>query len=141
MASSPDIRWHQRFLSFGVALARLCEAADLAATRPRSSLEQQGLIQAFEFTHELAWHVLKDFLQSRGVAGLYGSRGATREGFAQGLIAAGDEWMAMIEARNRTTPTYKAKTADEISTAIMTRFVDEFTAFQTRFRVLEKSEP
>ena len=49
--------------------------------------------------------------------------------------------MAMIEARNRTTPTYKAKTADEISTAIMTRFVDEFTAFQTRFRVLEKSEP
>lgn len=44
----------------------------LAQQRPLSKLEEQGLIQAFEFTHELAWKALKDFLESRGVQNLYG---------------------------------------------------------------------
>ena len=49
-----------------------------------SSLEEQGLIQAFEFTHELAWNTLKDFLEDRGVQDLYGSRNATRQAFKTG---------------------------------------------------------
>jgi hypothetical protein len=57
----------------------------LAKQRRLSDLEQQGLIQAFEFTHELAWNTLKDFLESRGAGPLYGSKDATREGFAKGL--------------------------------------------------------
>ena len=109
MPPTPDIRWRQRFQSFRKAFAQLFAAADLAKQRKLSELEQQGLIQAFEFTHELAWNTLKDFLESRGATNLYGSKDATRETFARGLIGNGDEWMAMIQGRNRSSHTYIRK--------------------------------
>lgn len=140
MTSNPDIRWRQRFQSFGLAFTRLADAAKLASTRKLSDLEQQGLIQAFEFTHELAWKTIKDFLEARGAtAPLYGSKDTTREAFSQGLITEGDEWMAMITARNATSHTYNERTADEISSAILKSFVPQFAAFQGRFRDLESS--
>ena len=52
---------------------------ELARQRPLSELEQQRLIQGFEFSHELAWNLLKDYLQYQGVAGITGSRDATRK--------------------------------------------------------------
>jgi nucleotidyltransferase substrate binding protein (TIGR01987 family) len=138
MTANPDIRWRQRFQSFGLAFAQLTSAADLAAQRKLTDLEQQGLIQAFEFTHELAWKTLKDFLEAHGVTTpLYGSKDATREAFAQSLITEGDEWMAMIAARNATSHTYNQRTADEIATAILTSFVPRFVQFQAKFHQLE----
>lgn len=74
MAYGPDIRWRQRLQSFESAFVHLSDAADLAATRPLSTLEQQGLIQAFEFTHELAWNVLKDYLEAQGFINIVGSK-------------------------------------------------------------------
>jgi hypothetical protein len=68
--STQDIRWIQRFNHFVKAFSQLKEAIDLAQQRPLSRLEVQGMIQAFEFTHELAWNTLKDFLDARGVQGL-----------------------------------------------------------------------
>lgn len=141
MAKIPDVRWRQRFQSFGKAFAQLSAAADLAKQRKLSDLEQQGLIQAFEFTHELAWNILKDFLESRGAANLYGSKDATREAFAKGLIANGAEWMAMIQARNRSSHTYNEKTAHEVASAILASFVPEFAAFRAKFAELESLEP
>ena len=79
---SQDIRWVQRFDNFKRAFVRLTVAAELAKQRKLSELEEQGLIQAFEFTHELAWNTLKDFLASRGTTKVYGSKDATREAFA-----------------------------------------------------------
>jgi hypothetical protein len=63
---NPDIRWKQRLNSFAKAFHRLAAAAALAHQRELTDLEEQGLIQAFEFTHELAWKTLKDFLESKG---------------------------------------------------------------------------
>lgn len=137
MASDPDIRWRQRFQSFGLAFASLSAAADLAAMRPLSNLEQQGLIQAFEFTHELAWKVLKDYLGAQGFVEIVGSRDATREAFTAGLLAEGQIWMDMIAARNRTSHTYNEKTAREISSAILTDFVPQFRTFLARFKAME----
>lgn len=115
----------------------MSNAAVLAQQRELSDLEQQGLIQAFEFTHELAWNTLKDFLESRGRSNLFGSKDATREAFAAGLIENGDAWMQMIENRNETTHTYDEETADEIGEAILSRYVEEFEKFQRRFMQLE----
>ena len=56
-----DIRWKQRFQNFVSALHTLTQAIELSQQRPLSLLEKQGLIQGFEITHDLAWHVLKDF--------------------------------------------------------------------------------
>lgn len=138
MAQNPDVRWRQRLQSFGKAFAQLSKAAALAAERDLTELEQQGLIQAFEFTHELAWKTLKDFLESKGVPNIYGSKVATRQAFATGLIEDGDAWMAMIESRNLTSHTYNEDLADEITTSILTRYVLEFGKFQRKFAELEK---
>ena len=141
MPENPDIRWRQRFQSFQKALAELQEAVALANERELSKLERQGLIQAFEFTHELAWNTLKDyFVASGSTARLHGSRDVTREAFSTGLIENGEAWMRMIEHRNLTTHTYHKETADEIARAILTRYVLEFETFQSRFMELERDD-
>jgi nucleotidyltransferase substrate binding protein (TIGR01987 family) len=132
-----DVRWRQRFQNFRKAFSQLSNAAALAQQRELTELEQQGLIQAFEFTHELAWNTLKDFLESRGRSNLFGSKDATREAFAAGLIDNGDAWMQMIENRNETTHTYDEETADKIGEAILSRYMPQFEKFQARFMELE----
>lgn len=141
MARDPDIRWRQRFNSFQKAFAQLDKAARLAEERDLSDLERQGLIQAFEFTHELAWNTLRDFLKAHGsTKKLYGSKDATREAFAQGLLTAGEEWMEMIESRNETSHAYNEDTAAEIAEAILSSYVAEFRKLLETFRQLEKEE-
>jgi nucleotidyltransferase substrate binding protein (TIGR01987 family) len=71
-----DIRWKQRFSNYTNALEQLQEAVDLSCERELSMLEKQGLIQAFEYTHELAWNVMKDFLEYQGNQNVKGSRDA-----------------------------------------------------------------
>jgi nucleotidyltransferase substrate binding protein (TIGR01987 family) len=141
MPLNPDIRWRQRFQSFRKAFAQLSKAAELAAERDLSDLEQQGLIQAFEFTHELAWNTLKDFLQSRGTTELHGSKDATRKAFASGLLESGETWMEMILSRNQTSHTYNQETADEIAEAVISKYVGEFRKFLERFTQFEAEEP
>jgi nucleotidyltransferase substrate binding protein (TIGR01987 family) len=138
--SNEDIRWIQRFNHFTQAFSRLREAVELAQTRPLSNLEEQGLIQAFEFTHELAWKSIKDFLESRGVHGLYGSKDSSREAFKQGLISNGDAWMDMIKSRNLTSHTYNEKVARAIAQAISGTYFAEFEAFLARFSALKSEE-
>ena len=93
-----------------------------------SPLETQGLIQSFEFTHELAWNVLKDYLEHKGIVGLIGSRDASRAAFKNGLIKNGEDWMKMIEARNLTSHTYDPKTAEGVAQDIIHRFFPAFEA-------------
>src|SRR5882762_5506900 len=140
MSNEPDVRWRQRLQSFRKAFGQLSKAAATANQRDLSELEQQGLIKAFEFTHELAWNTLKDFLESRGTTNLYGPRDATREAFAKGLIEDGEAWMAMIQSRNRTSHTYNQDTADEIANAILSSYVKEFEKFLKKLTELE-SQP
>ena len=135
-----DIRWMQRFDNFKRAFARLADAAAQAKQRKLSELEEQGLIQAFEFTHELAWNTFKDFLEARGTVKIYGSRDTTREAFAADLIVNGEAWMKMIEHRNETSHTYNEAIANAIVEAILTRYVAEFDGFQRSFLELERTE-
>ena len=124
--TTQDIRWIQRFNHFIKALLQLKEAVALAQERPLSKLEEQGLIQSFEFTHELAWNTLKDFLEEHGVQNLYGSKDATREAFKTGLIENGEAWMNMIQSRNLTLHTHDEAIAAEIASAIRATYFAEF---------------
>lgn len=126
-----DVRWIQRFQNFKNALTQLEQAVMLADSRELSSLEKQGTIQAFEFTHELAWKTLKDFLQARGTVDIYGSRDATREAFKTGLIGDGEVWMEMIESRNLSSHTYNEPIANEIVAKIISSYVILFTDLRT----------
>jgi nucleotidyltransferase substrate binding protein (TIGR01987 family) len=101
-----DVRWQQRFANFQKALGELRESVTLAKSRSLSKLETQGIIQAFEFTHELAWNVMRDFFKFQGDSSIAGSRDATRAAFKAGLVLDGETWMDMIESRNLTSHTY-----------------------------------
>lgn len=138
--SPPDIRWIQRFENYRQALSRLTAAVTLAAERPLSDLEQQGLIQGFEFTHELAWNVLKDYLEAQGIVGLIGSKGATREAFKNGVITDGEAWMDMIKARNLTSHTYQLIVAEQIARDILGRFYPALAALEGQLAELAKKE-
>jgi len=125
-----DIRWEQRFENYKKALKKLGEAVKLDAERPLSELERQGIIQAFEYTHELAWKVMQDFFVYQGNTEIRGSRDATRQAFSADLISDGDNWMEMIKNRNLTSHTYNEEISDEIYTNIIDRFYPLFVKFQ-----------
>lgn len=133
----PDIRWKQRFNNYRSALQTVRNAVALSEQRALSELEQQGLIQGFEFTHELAWNVLKDYLEEQGFVGIIGSKNATREAFKNGLIADGDAWMDMIKARNLTSRTYQTAVANAIANDVLMRFYPAFVALESSFSVLD----
>lgn len=128
--SKQDIRWQQRFSNYNKALHQLTKAVALTKERELSELETQGLIQAFEFTHELAWNVMKDYMGYQGNTSIIGSRDATREAFHNGLITDGEGWMEMIRSRNKTSHTYNEETAEEIAQKISTLYIHLFTAFE-----------
>lgn len=135
--TTEDIRWEQRFNNYKRALEKLQQAVQQvsAPTERNGVLEdiiKEGLIQRFEYTHELAWNVMKDFLEHSGHTAIYGSKDATREAFQLGLITAGEVWMDMIKSRNKTSHTYNEETATEIVAIIMARYVDQFCAFRDK---------
>lgn len=130
-----DIRWLQRFSSYTKALKQLEDALALAGERPLSNLEKQGLIQAFEFTHELAWNSIKDFYAFQGDTGIQGSRDAARLAFQRGLIRDGDTWMDMIQSRNVSSHTYDEQAADRIVSVVRDRY---FIAFKDLEAALAK---
>jgi len=110
------------------------KAVELAKKRPLSELEEQGIIQAFEYTHELAWNVLKDFLEEQGLRDLYGSKDSSREAFKRGLIENGGIWMDMIKSRNLTSHTYNRDIAQKIVQAILENYGAEFGQLLTKLK-------
>ena len=109
-----DIRWKQRFDNYNRALKQLTHAVALSEERPLTDLEKQGVIQEFEFVHELAWNVLKDFLEY------------------EGIITDGDVWMDMIDKRNLTSHTYNAELAQSMVSTIISSYHPAFLALQQR---------
>jgi len=142
---SKDIRWVQRFSNFNKALDKLVEAVkriqkdfpidkdgNIDDDQFLDDILKEGLIQRFEYTHELAWNVMKDFLVNSGNNNIFGSKDATREAFSVGLIENGEIWMDMIKSRNKTSHTYNEETADEIFLKIMHQYLQEFIQFKDK---------
>ena len=137
MSPGPDIRWQQRFKNYQKALAQLRK---FIRKGNLSELEEQGLVKAFEYTYELAWSTLKDFLQYQGHADIYGSRDAIRKAFEVNLIQDGQGWMDMLESRNKTSHVYNEETANEICQAVQTRYIQLFERLEETMRALCQEE-
>jgi len=134
-----DIRWQQRFQNYLKAFALLEDAVEIFQQKGLNELETQGLIQRFEFTHELAWNVLKDYFEYQGNTNITGSRDASREAFNKGLLENGDEWMEMIKSRNQSSHTYNAAIAEELKDKIIYSYYELFVAFKDKMNALLKS--
>ncbi len=139
-----DIRWEQRFSNFEKALHKLTQAVEyirhnlLVEDEPiddgdssyvLDEIIKEGLIQRFEYTHELAWNVMKDYAAYQGNTSIGGSRDATREAFQLHLVSDGQVWMDMIGSRNKTSHTYNEETADEIYSKILNEYYPAFLDF------------
>ncbi len=125
-----DIRWQQRFSNYKKALAQLKKFIDKGDL---SELEKQGLVKAFEYTYELSWNTLKDFLEYQGKSRLIGSRDVFREAFKENIIVDGEEWMNMLKSRNITIHTYNQKTADEITDKVFNSYFQLFCDLEIYF--------
>ncbi|MFO7646381.1 MAG: nucleotidyltransferase substrate binding protein [Desulfosarcina sp.] len=130
-----DIRWIQRFSNYQKALGQLKKFIDKGEL---SELEDQGLIKAFEYTYELAWTTLKDFLEYRGQTDIFGSRDVIRKAFQLNLINDGHRWMDMLASRNKTSHTYNRETAQEICQAVKNDYFSLFQQLETRLDRLKK---
>jgi nucleotidyltransferase substrate binding protein (TIGR01987 family) len=129
-----DVRWKQRFSNYKKALSQLTKFMQHTSL---NELEKQGLIQAFEYTHELAWKTLSDFMKSKGNVDIFGSKDATREAFHLNLLDNGEVWMEMILSRNMTSHTYNEETTKKIIEAIINHYYPAFMALETRLEQLD----
>jgi len=133
---SNEIRWKQRYENFRNAHKQFKQALDLARERPLSSLEQQGLIQAFEFTQEMAWKVLQDYLKHQGIKDIVGSRDAFRLAYQNQLVSNGDLWLDTILTRNRTSHLYDESILEEVFEKVVTQYPVLFEQLEIRMNEL-----
>ncbi len=129
MVQDPDIRSKQRFANFKKALKLYESAVALKMSR----LEEEGLIQRFEYTFELAWKFLQDTLQERGYTQIRGPRPVIEQAFQDGMISDGPVWMEMLKARNETTHLYDEATFNFIIAKVKKPFFNILKQFYLSF--------
>jgi nucleotidyltransferase substrate binding protein (TIGR01987 family) len=138
-----DIRWEQRFSNYSKAMDKLQESVEYIQSSHLNEkadeseklavldeMVKEGLIQRFEYTHELAWKVMKDFAEYQGVTNISGSRDAIREALQMNLIHSGEVWMDMMLSRNKSSHTYNEATANEIYSKILSEYFPELKKFR-----------
>jgi nucleotidyltransferase substrate binding protein (TIGR01987 family) len=137
---SIDIRWHQRLANFDLVLAELTDAIQILESRPLTKLEEQGLIQAFEYNYELAWNTIKDFYEAQAEVSIQGSRDAIRLAFQRGLIENDELWMEMIKSRVLTSHTYSRSIAAKVALQISEGFYPAFIELNEQFHKRKEDE-
>jgi len=124
MTASPppeqsDIRWKQRFDNLQRAHRRLLWALEIQEQDPENDLIRMAVIKAYEFTFELSWKTLKDFLAYNGIDAKL-PREVLKQAFATGLVSDGQLWIDMLEERNLMAHTY-----DDARARQAVRFIQE----------------
>jgi len=118
-----DIRWKQRFQNFEGAYILLDEALSNGASS-LSQLEKEGVVQRFEYTYELAWKTLKDYLENSGlVIAPVTPRQVIKDSFAAKIIDSGDVWIKMLDHRNLLSHTYDSSVFEAAIEAIETEYL------------------
>lgn len=135
-----DIRWKQRFNNFDKALSQLKKGLELSRKREVSNIEKQGIIKAFEFTFELAWNLLRDYLMFQGIYEIRGSRDAIKLAYKYGLIDHPEVWLEMLTSRNLTSHTYNEEVALEILQKIQEKSVQELQKLWETFIFFKEEE-
>jgi nucleotidyltransferase substrate binding protein (TIGR01987 family) len=145
MDTQQDIRWLQRFSNYRKALVKLRQAVEIVSERIDSEDEveellEEGLIQRFEYTHELAWQVMKDYAKYQGYTNIHGSRDAIRKALEIDIID-DRQWMNSITDRNRTSHNYDDDMADRIYKNIIDVYFPLFCRFEAKMIEISGTEP
>ena len=130
------VRWKQRFENFKNARKQFMVGLELSRLRGLSSLEKQGLIQAFEFTQEMSWKVLQDYLKHQGIKDVVGSRDAFRLAYQNQLVSNGELWLDTILTRNQTSHLYDVSILDEVFEKVVIQYPILFEQLEARMNEL-----
>ncbi len=133
------IRWKQRFEHFVAALSQLEEAIYAHTKDPSNTLYPMAVIQSFEFTYELSWKTLKDFLILNGVQTSL-PKETIKLAFKHSLIDNGQEWINMLEDRNLLSHTYSSQASKDAITHIASTYIALLRQFKTAFEVRYATE-
>jgi len=128
--SVQGIRWQQRLYNFNKVMQHLEKA--LAIKNP-DFVQEAGIIQLFEMSFELAWKLLKDFLEEQGFQNVRSPRAALKKAFEVELIEYGHEWMEILVDRNLTAHTYDEAKANEMKMLIDKKYFPIMKALQNTF--------
>ncbi len=114
-------RFAQRLEDFENALKRLKEGIEIPNP---DTLQIDGILQRFEFTFELSWKTIKDYLEYEGFSEKIGSpREIIQQAFKQHIIEDGDGWIKMMLARNSLSHLYDEETSRKIYNEIKEKYV------------------
>lgn len=123
-------RFSQRQKEYYNALTRLKEALQEQET----DLVIDGVIHRFEFTFELAWKTIKDYLEYMGLSEKTGSpREVIQSAFKQGIIENGEIWIEIMLSRNSLSHMYDEKASREIYNKIKEIYISEFEKLEIKF--------
>ena len=131
-----EVRWKQRFENFKNARKQFIVGLELSRLRGLSSLEKQGLIQAFEFTQEMSWKVLQDYLKHQGIKDVVGSRDAFRLAYQNQLVSDGELWLDTILTRNQTSHLYDESILEEVFEKVVNQYPILFEQLEARMNEL-----
>lgn len=129
-------RWEERISDLNNAINRLEEAIEDSKKIELSTLKD-GVIQRFEFTVELSWKALKNYLNSEGIDTAITPKSSVREAFKIGIIENVNTWIEMLDDRNLTSHTYNQLIADEIYERIVNQYYKEL---KNNFEFLKNKE-
>jgi len=122
-------RWLYRFDNLTRALILLREAVQLQAEQELSDLEQEGLVQRFEYCWELAWKTMKDYLEHHGVVLVAVTpRHVIKEAIAMRLITQGESWMNALDAHNKLSHIYSQNVFSDVTKDIEATYLGLFEA-------------
>ena len=130
-----DVRWKQRFDNYQKALKLLEEGVTL---KKRNKIQKAGVVQFFEMTFELAWKMLKDFLEEEGYKEIKAPRPIIKKAFEIGLIEKGHDWLQLLYDRNLTAHTYDEETAEKLDILIEHKYYPLFKQLLKTFLKLEQ---
>lgn len=123
-------RFDERKVDYKNALLRLKEALQEEA----SDIVIDGILHRFEFTFELAWKTIKDYLEYMGISEKIGSpRENIQLAYKQGIISDGDLWIEIMLARNSLSHLYDEQQSRKIYNDIKSKYIKAFEELDERF--------
>lgn len=119
--------------AFQTALNRLKEAIDMYEDDNNPVL-LDGTIQRFEFTVELAWKLIKEYLESEKFGEFNSPKSVIKEAYKVQIIQNGEEWIEMLDDRNLTSHTYDEEVAKEIYHNILHKYYQNFVKLEEKLK-------
>ena len=141
MEQNNDIRWLQRYANYHKACNRLTEVTESGLkVEDLSELEQEGIVQRFEYTFELSWKVMQDLLTYKGYEFMTGPNGTLKMAFEDGLISDHDGWRQMAKSRNTLSHVYDEGEADAVVRLIFSQYAPLLKALDEKLGQLSQNQ-